>query len=128
MKKSALLASVADCVLIHVPPLTRKSRALALAALAALAGCTTAQVAQVSGYQAAVQNACAIAEGEASGSAALAIPDVARAVMLAHAACDREEAIASLILSPTSVAWLNTLIETIKSGGKVVPPAPVENP
>jgi hypothetical protein len=93
-----------------------------------LVACTTAQIAKVEGYQAAVQNACAIAEGEASGSAALAIPDVARAVMLAHSACDREEAIASLILSPTSVAWLNTLITTIKSGGKVVPPAPVENP
>jgi hypothetical protein len=102
--------------------------AIFLIFVSVLASCTTAQVAQVASYQAAVQNACAIAEGEASGSVAMAIPDVARAVMLAHSACDREEAIASLILSPTSVAWLNTLITTIKSGGKVVPPAPVENP
>lgn len=101
---------------------------LILAAAAALAGCTTAQVAQVASYQIAVDNACMIAEDEAGGPLASAVPAVASAVTLVHSACDREEAIAALILSPTSVAWLNTLITTIKSGGAVVPPSPVETP
>lgn len=75
-------------------------------------------------YETAVRTACAIAETAAS-STALLIPSVAGAAVLTHSACDTESAIASLILSPESVAWVNTLIATLKSNGKVVPPAPI---
>lgn len=93
-----------------------------------LAGCTSAQVAStvatVSKYQADVAAACSIAEGIATGPLA-AIPVVSSAAALIHSGCDTEEAIASLALSPTSVAWLGTLVTTIKSKGAVVLPAPV---
>jgi len=103
-----------------------------LASCVALAGCTAAQIAQVSKYQSDVAAACSIASIAAADPLAVAlqasVPAVAQAANLVKASCGTEQAIASLVLSPTSVAWINTLITTLKSGGKVVPPAPVENP
>lgn len=103
-----------------------------LAAPLILAGCTTAQISQVSQYQQAVQNACTIASAAAADPLAAALvasnSDVASAVNLVKASCGTEEAVATLVLSPTSVAWVNTLTTTLKSGGKVVPPAPISTP
>lgn len=95
----------------------------------ALTSCTTAQVAQVDKYQQDVQTACSLAASSAADPAAVLlaanVPDVAKAVSLVAASCGTEKAVAALVLSPTSVAWLGTLVTTIKSGGKTVPPAPV---
>jgi len=101
--------------------------------LAALSGCTSAQIASgvatASKYQQDVQNACAIASASANNPAAVllgaSVPAVAQAVNLVKASCSTEEAVASLVLSPTSVAWLGTLNTTITSKGKTVLPPPV---
>ena len=111
----------------------RTKRHLALALIAILPACTSAQVAndlaQASKYPAAVMNGCAIANASANDPAAILlqanVPSVAQAVNLIKASCSTEQAIASLVLSPTSVAWLGTLTTTINSGGKVVLPPPV---
>jgi hypothetical protein len=111
----------------------KTSHSLALLACLALPACTSAQlasgVAQVSKYQSDVAQACAIASASASDPAAVllqaSVPEVAQAVNLIKASCSTEQAIASLVLSPTSVAWLGTLTTTIQSRGKVVLPPPV---
>lgn len=105
-----------------------KSILLIGVSLLALSGCTTAQVAQATKYQQAVQNACSIATTAVGATVAILDPNVQAAAILVGSACNTEEAVASLVLSPTSVAWLNTLITTLKSNGKVVPPAPIANP
>lgn len=84
----------------------------------------SAGAATANSYETAVRNACAIAKTAAAG-AALLIPSVATAAVLVKSGCDSESAIAALVLSPESVAWVNTLIATLKSNGKVVPPAPL---
>lgn len=99
-----------------------------------LSGCLTpAQVTSVetkiSSYEVAVRNAYSTFETYAAsplGSLASVIPAVDRAVKLGKSGCDTEEAIASLVLSPTSFAWVNTLTTTIKSKGTIIPPAPIE--
>lgn len=103
-----------------------------VAATLALTSCTSAQIAStettVSKYQADVAAACSIATTAVGTTAAILDPNVQTAALLVGSACGTEEAVASLVLSPTSVAWLNTLITTLKSNGKVVPPAPIVNP
>ena len=99
-----------------------------------LAACSSAQIAsdlaQANKYQSQVANACAIASASANDPGALllqaSVPAVAQAVKLIQASCGTEQAVASLVLSPTSVAWLGTLITTIQSGGKTVLPPPVD--
>lgn len=111
----------------------RRFLALSAAAALLLTGCTSAQisgaVATADKYQADVQKACAIASASAADPAAIllqaSVPSVAQAVNLVKASCSTEEAVASLVLSPTSVAWLGTLTTTIQTKGAVVPPAPV---
>lgn len=89
--------------------------------------CTSQEIAQAQSYADQVTNACTVASTLAS-AASVAVPAVATAAVLVNASCGTIEAVNKLILSPTSVAWLNTLITTIKSKGAVVPPAPIENP
>lgn len=91
-----------------------------------IAGCAT-----VAAYELQVRSACsqAVADTESPlGLLAQTVPPVAVAVGLVEASCKTEAALATLIISPTAVAWVNTLITTIRSGGKVVPPAPIETP
>lgn len=98
-----------------------------------LAGCTSSQIASgvatATKYQQDIANACAIANASANDPAAIllaaAVPDVGSAVNLVKSSCTTEAALANLALNPLSVAWVGTLNTTIKSGGKVVPPAPV---
>lgn len=99
----------------------------------ALVACTSAQIAATSAtaskYQADVQAACNIAVAALNNPLATAakdfVPAVAQAANLVTSSCTTEEQIATLVNSPTSVAWLGTLSTTIKTGGKTVPPAPV---
>lgn len=107
-------------------------RVIITASCLALVGCTSAQIASgvatADKYQADVQAACSVANTAASNPAAAllsGIPQVASAINLVKASCSTESAISSLVLSPTSVAWLETLITTINSKGAVVPPAPI---
>lgn len=98
----------------------------------ALTGCSTTQIASgiatADKYQSDVQKACMIASTSANDPAAVllaaSVPAVASAINLVKASCGTEESVASLVLSPTSVAWLGTLDTTITSKGAVVPPAP----
>lgn len=91
--------------------------------------CTSQQIAQVEAYSQSVSNTCAIATdliNSPLGSIIGAAPAVSSAVNLIKAACTTQQAINALVQSPTSVAWLNTLIVTVKSKGTIIPPAPVE--
>lgn len=104
---------------------------IATVCVLALAGCTTAQIASVeataSKYQSAVVAACSTANALANApgiSLLTSISVVTQAVNLVKASCSTEEAIGALVLSPTSEAWLNTLITTISTKGKTVLPAP----
>lgn len=87
-------------------------------------GCTAAEI---SSYETDVRNVCSIADGVV-GDAIGTIPAVGSAVNLIKSSCDTEEAIQTLVSSPTSVAWVNTLITTVKSKGTVIPPAPISLP
>jgi hypothetical protein len=99
-----------------------------------LLGCSTGQIASVektiAPYETAVRNACntfnSIVDSPI-GSLATDIPVVSTAIALGKSGCGTEAAIQSLLTSPVSVAWVNTLSTTIKSSGKIVPPAPIES-
>lgn len=93
-----------------------------------LTGCTGFQ-SVVSKYETDVRNACLVFEAAANsplGDLASSIPVVGSAISLGKSGCDTESAIQTLIGSPTSVAWIGTLVTTIQSKGTVVPPAPVD--
>lgn len=94
--------------------------------LSVVSGCSSSQVAQVQSYADAVKNTCQVGLGLVSAMQSLNIPSVVLAVDLLSGACTTDIAVTNLIESPTSVAWLNTLLTTIKTQGKVVPPPPVE--
>lgn len=108
-------------------------RTAILALLTLLPACSTGQIASdisvASKYQSQVANACAIASASANDPGAVllqaSVPSVAQAAKLVQASCATEGAVASLVLSPTSVAWLGTLTTTIQSGGKTVLSPPV---
>ena len=108
-----------------------KNALISLAIAVALSGCTSAQIASgvatASKYQADVVAACTVAQDAASaaGTLTLVVPQVAAAASLVSASCGSEEAIAKIVLDPLTVAWLGTLTTTLRTGGAVVPPPPV---
>lgn len=97
-----------------------------------LTGClsatqTAAVQTAIAPYETAVRNACSDFEAAANsplGSLAELIPGVATAITLGKSGCDTEAAIQTLIASPTSEAWVNTLTVAVKTKGAVILPAP----